>query len=321
MERPRLFVLDSVMVDVMMKVAVLPERGSDSLASTYLVATGGGFNVLAAAARHHSAALYAGKLGTGPLADLARGSLRAEDVAHPLPADPDNDTGFCLVLVDAEGERTFVTATGAELHLTREDLDGLDVREADYVYCSGYNLVYEEIGDTVVGWLESLPPGTTVATDLGARFADIPLARLHRALRRSDWLFASAREALALSGETTLEATLYALLAMTGREGVVVHDGVKGCLLATRQQAAVRVAGFPVAVVDTNGAGDTHNGVFLAELAHGTEVVEAARRANAAAALAVSRLGPAASPSREETARWFAEFAATPGASWTDDEE
>ena len=36
--------------------------------------------------------------------------------------------------------------------------------------------------------------------------------------------------------------------------------------------------------VDTNGAGDTHTGVFIAALAHGADALEAARRANAAAA-------------------------------------
>ena len=38
----------------------------------------------------------------------------------------------------------------------------------------------------------------------------------------------------------------------------------------------VRVDAFAVTVVDTNGAGDTHSGVFLAELASGTDVIEAA---------------------------------------------
>jgi sugar/nucleoside kinase (ribokinase family) len=59
------------------------------------------------------------------------------------------------------------------------------------------------------------------------------------------------------------------------------------------------VAGFEVDVVDTNGAGDTHSGVFLAELARGTDVLEAAQRGNAAAAVAISVLGPATCPERD----------------------
>jgi sugar/nucleoside kinase (ribokinase family) len=56
------------------------------------------------------------------------------------------------------------------------------------------------------------------------------------------------------------------------------------------------VPGFKVVAVDSNGAGDAHAGVFVAGLAHGLSAIDAARRANAAAALAVTRWGPATSP-------------------------
>ncbi|GAA3440556.1 hypothetical protein GCM10018954_101800 [Kutzneria kofuensis] len=59
-------------------------------------------------------------------------------------------------------------------------------------------------------------------------------------------------------------------------------------------------AGFPVEVVDTNGAGDAHTGAFMAALAAGLPPAKAARRANAAAAIAVTRRGPASAPTIEE---------------------
>jgi sugar/nucleoside kinase (ribokinase family) len=302
----RLFDLDTVMVDVIMKITALPTRGSDALASEHLVATGGGFNVMSAASRHGLGAVYAGQLGTGPMADIARSSLHKEGVETPIESNAIEDLGFCLVLVDAQGERTFVTSTGAELSLTAGDLAELDVAPGDYVFVSGYNLVYPEIGSTVTTWLGTLAEGIVVAFDPGPRYADIPKDLMHAALTRSDWLFCNATEGRSLSGETSLEKVLYALLAMTGGVGVVVHDGANGCLVVTREHEAVKVAGYPAHVVDTNGAGDTHNGVFLAELAGGSDPVEAARRANAAAAIAVSSLGPATCPSRDEVSEWFA---------------
>src|SRR5271169_3937803 len=106
MTSARLVVLDSVMIDVLVTVAALPERGSDTLASDAMIATGGGFNVAAAAHRHGLAATYGGRLGTGPLSEVARLALRREEVATPVDPDPDRDVGFCLVIVDGEGERT-----------------------------------------------------------------------------------------------------------------------------------------------------------------------------------------------------------------------
>ena len=59
--------------------------------------------------------------------------------------------------------------------------------------------------------------------------------------------------------------------------------------------------------LDTTGAGDTHTGVLVAGLIDGLDVVEAARRANAAAAHAVACIGPAQAPRREEIDRFLQE--------------
>ncbi|HEY0937617.1 MAG TPA: hypothetical protein VGD91_28245, partial [Trebonia sp.] len=62
----RLVFAGEALVDVLMQVAALPERGGDRLASSATVTAGGGFNVMAAAARQGLPALYAGGHGTGP---------------------------------------------------------------------------------------------------------------------------------------------------------------------------------------------------------------------------------------------------------------
>jgi ribokinase len=56
----------------------------------------------------------------------------------------------------------------------------------------------------------------------------------------------------------------------------------------------------PVRAVDTTGAGDTHTGVLLAELARGRPVEDALDTANRAAAISVTRIGPATAPRRAE---------------------
>jgi sugar/nucleoside kinase (ribokinase family) len=80
---------------------------------------------------------------------------------------------------------------------------------------------------------------------------------------------------------------------------MVVRDGPQGCWIHQRGERR-HVPGFAVKAVDSNGAGDAHAGVFVAGLAQGLNAPEAARRANAAAALAVTRWGPATSPGAAE---------------------
>jgi sugar/nucleoside kinase (ribokinase family) len=66
------------------------------------------------------------------------------------------------------------------------------------------------------------------------------------------------------------------------------------------------VPGFPQTPVDTNGAGDTHTGALLAEVSAGTPWVEGCRRANAAAAIKVTRRGPESPPTAAEVDAFLA---------------
>ncbi|MGC8509476.1 MAG: PfkB family carbohydrate kinase [Acidimicrobiales bacterium] len=298
--RPRLFTLDTVMVDVVLVIDSLPSRGGDAVASRHLVSAGGGFNVMSAAARQGMAVVYAGQVGTGPFADIVHAALAREGVVTPVAADGDHDAGLCVVLVDREGERTFATAPGAETLLERAALERLDVRAGDYVFLSGYSLVYERIGASVTQWLAGLDDGVIVAFDPGPRVGDIRASWRAAVLERADWLLANAAEARAIARRATIDEALEVLAESTGRRGVVVHDGAAGCVVVRRGEAPRRVAAFPGDVVDTNGAGDVHDGVFLAGLADGADPVLAARRANAAASIAITRFGPATCPTSEE---------------------
>ncbi len=82
--------------------------------------------------------------------------------------------------------------------------------------------------------------------------------------------------------------------------------GQDGCLLGQAGARPVRVPGFTVDAVDTSGAGDTHTGTFIAVLAQGRGPADAARAANAAAALSVTRRGPATAPTATELAAFLA---------------
>ncbi len=295
----RLFCLDTVMIDVVVRIARVPESGGDILASEHLITTGGGYNAMSAASRQGVAALYAGRLGSGPFSSIARASLIEDDVSEPIEANDALDAGFCVAMIDDGGERTFITSSGAEASLRSSDLASLDVRGGDFVLVSGYNVMYPDSAPMVLDWVTGLGDDVVVAFDPSNRVIDIPKDSLDRMLERADWTLCNETEASALTGEESLNRSVVALAARTGRRGVVVRHGASGCTVLERRGAPVHVAGFLTTVVDTNGAGDTHSGVFLAELAMGTGVIEAAQRGNAASAAAISVLGPASCPERD----------------------
>ena len=294
----RLFCLDTVMIDIVLRIDEVPERGADVLASEHLIATGGGYNAMSSASRQGVAAVYAGRLGRGPFSEIARASLELDRVANPFQADETHDAGFCVALIDDTGERTFVTSPGAEGSLRSSDLFSLDVTDGDFVLVSGYNVMYPDSAPIVIDWLAKLGDDVIVAFDPSNRVSDIPVENLRWILERADWTLCNEIEATLLTGESSLVESVVGLGERTGRHGVVVRHGASGCTLLIRNGEPVLVPGFVATVVDTNGAGDTHSGVFLAELARGTDPIEAALRGNAAAAVAISVLGPASCPER-----------------------
>jgi sugar/nucleoside kinase (ribokinase family) len=302
----RLVFAGEAIVDVVMRVPGLPPRGGDLLATSAEVAVGGGFNVMAAAARQGLPVLYAGGHGTGHWGDLVRAALAAEGIGLLRPPDPSADTGFDVALVEPDAERTFVTALGAESVRGPGGWDAIAAGPGDAVYVSGYGLVAPDSGPDLGRWAAALPPTVLLFVDPGPLVAQIPPEVLDPVLARCDWLSCNAREAALLTGVTAHEAAPL-LLARAARANVIVRLGPDGCLLATRDEDASNHIPAPaVRAVDTTGAGDAHAGVFLAALADGLSPAEAARRANAAAALAVTRPGPATSPTRAELDAWLA---------------
>lgn len=291
----RLYCLDTVMLDIVVRVDALPTSGHDILATQRLLTTGGGYNAMSAAARHMMPVSYAGRLGTGPFSQTALSNFEKDGIDAPLEPHESLDLGFCIVMLEPSGERSFITSKGAEDTLRASDLAQLSPQEGDFVLLSGYNIMYPGFSEVVLDWIESLNDEVEVALDPSNRVYDIPSEYLQRALRRIDWLLCNEEEAgfLAEGGP------------LTRVNGVVVRHGETGCTIAYNQQEPVQVDGFVTDVVDTNGAGDVHNGVFLAELARGTDVIEAAERANAAAAMAISKLGPATGPTRDAVTKWM----------------
>src|SRR2546421_208745 len=223
----RLVFAGEAIVDLLMWVPALPERGGDVLAESAAIEVGGGFNIMAAAVRQGLPVVYAGGHGTGPWGDKVRAALAAEGIRLLRTPDPDADTGFDVALVEAGGPRAVVTAPRAEA---------------------------------------PAPPGS---------WDPVP------------WPAGAAVSVRAGPGGGVVAG------------GVAGGGGGRGLSLGPRAAPAVDA-------VDTTGAGDAHSGVFLAGLAAGLTVGEAVRRANAAAALTITRAGAATSPSRAELDRFLA---------------
>jgi len=290
----RLVGLASILVDVSLAVPALPPRGGDVLARALGRAPGGGINALVAAARLGLAAVYAGRHGSGPNGRLIREALRREGIGLMLPRTVGSDSGWCLALVEPDGERTFITAPGAEAVQDERALARVVPGHGDMVYVSGYDLAYPNAGAAVAAWVSRLPPaeagGPWVALDPGPLAGELPADRLRATLARIDLLSLSAGE--------------FPLFADAGARTphVVVRRGREGAELIRPGRAPLRVPAVapPGPVVDTNGAGDTHLGAVLAGRAAGLGWAGSLTLGNRAAAFSITRIGAASGPTAAE---------------------
>ena len=297
---PRMLHTGQVIIDLVMAVDKLPEAGGDVLAQSASFEAGGGFNVMAAAQRNGLPVVYLGRHGTGRFGDLARDAMNAEGIRIGIAGRAERDTGLCVAITDASAERSFVSYIGAEGELSAEDLAGVPVEAGDYVYVSGYSLLHVGKAQALVDWTLALPGAVNVVFDPGPLVDSPDEPMMQALLARIDVWTSNAVEALKFTGASDITEALDSLAEhLPAGVLMVVRDGPNGCWISQVGERR-HVPGFKVEAVDSNGAGDAHAGVFVAGLAQGLVPFEAARRANAAAALAVTRWGPATSPGSAE---------------------
>jgi len=271
----RVIVVGSVNIDLVVTVTRLPSPGETVIGGSFARHDGGkGGNQAVASARLGAPTSFVGAVGEDDFGDAARAALEAEgvDVSEVLTL-PGSSTGVAFILVDATGENSIAVASGANSALTPEQVAGSITRLAP---ASGdVVLVGHEIPTPVVGAALGAAGErgtTTILNPAPATGLDAQTVALAELITPNEGELASLRA------------------AGVHAERVLVSLGGAGAELRT-PDGAVALPALPVEVIDTVGAGDTLNGALAASLALGYPLEEAARRAVAAASLAVTKRG------------------------------
>jgi 2-dehydro-3-deoxygluconokinase len=273
----------------------------------YLQGFGGDSSNLAiAAARSGARAAYVTRLGDDAFGRLFLALWKEEGVdTRGVTIDAQAYTAVYFVTHDRSGHAfSYLRAGSAASRMRPENLPLALIREARFVHASGISMAISAgAADAVLAAFDTArAAGAKVSFDANLRLKLWPLSRaralIGAAAASADYFFPSIEDARALSGLDEAGAILdwaHGLGAKTvflklGAEGVMASDGAK------REY----IAGLRVQAVDTTGAGDCFCGAALARLAAGDSVWDAARYANAAAALATTGFGAVAPLPRPE---------------------
>ncbi|HWB09386.1 MAG TPA: ribokinase [Pirellulales bacterium] len=296
----RILVVGSVNTDLVIRVPRLPRPGETVLGGEFFQAAGGkGANQAVAAARlarepvAFVAAVGDDAFGQQALQNLWRENLDLRDVK----VVPGMASGVAQIVVDARGENAIAVASGANLALSPDDIDALDP---------------ERFGSTRVLLVSLETPIDTVARSLQrAKQAGLitvlnpapagALCERMELLEFVDVLTPNELEAaeLAGTGPNGDPSSIARQLRHLGARDCVLTLGPDGCLVVSDR--VEHVPAIRVEAVDTTAAGDAFNGALAVALAEGRSLTDAARWANRAAAIAVTRRGAQPSlPTRAE---------------------
>lgn len=288
MDRLQIVGLGMACLDVLIRLNEMPtwERGTRLSALRF---DGGGpvGTACVAAARLGARVGFIGTAGNDESAALKLRSFRDNgvDLSHLVVRDgPENQV--ILVCVDeTTGERVFsgLGTFGAD-PMRVEDLDRDYIVQADYLHLDGS---HGEAALQAARWMHEA--GKPVMLDAGKTDSPTVPERYRQLIAEVDILVAGSGLVPALTGESDRWAAGRAALAY-GPRIVVQTEGEDGSYTVTADDE-FHTPIFPVAVVDTTGAGDVFHGAYLVGLLHGWDLRRVATFATAVSAIECTRLG------------------------------
>lgn len=225
---------------------------------------------------------YMGTLGDDMYGDFIRSAFDTYGVDRScVRTVPGAQSFHSFVLLNtSNASRTCVWNKGTLTPPTAEDVDVEMLKNAKVLHLDGHQL---ECAIYAAGKAREF--GVTVSMDAGGTYPGI-----ERLLPLVDVLIPSEEFAKKITGCEDAEKAAAKLWATYHPKTLIITQGSRGGFI-WEDGKAVRYPVFPVNAVDSNGAGDTFHGAFVAASVKGMTTMEAATFASATSALKCTRFG------------------------------
>ncbi|MDA1054868.1 MAG: ribokinase [Planctomycetota bacterium] len=287
--KPRIAVLGSINVDLVVRCLQLPLPGETIMATSSSEVPGGkGANQAVAAARLGADVAMIGRVGDDAFAKHLRDNLDREGIdTSRVLATESCSSGIALVAVEQSGENSIIVVPGANGRLDAEDV----ASAADIIRGSDLLMLQLEIP------IEAVLAAIRIARAAGVRVVLDPAptpAHFPLELFEVDVICPNQSEASAILGRE-----VQSIADAQEAAGELHRRGVKHAVVTLGAQGAVASDGndvswfepFSVKAIDTTAAGDAFAAALAVRLVEQDAMAEAVRYACAAGALAASRSG------------------------------
>ena len=295
-------------VDIYLDVPHLPGR-DEKVAAMAAVWYPGGMvaNFLVALRRLGTPCCFHGPIGADAFGRMVQANFVEQDVATDgLIVKPEGSTYYCVVLLDASGEKALVIAPTDCISPMPNDIDPAIIAPARHLHTAGLRMDAALRAARI-----AKQHHLTVSLDVEPSDPS-DAAQLAELLALTDLLFVNHGALAALTGSDLTPAAALPVLLARGPRTVCVTVGARGAWVGTRD-GTWHIPAFPVPVVDSTGAGDTFAAAFVYGYRAGWSPPTSARFAAAAAALAIGhRGGHHGAPSRDAVASFLAAHSHAP---------
>jgi ribokinase len=299
--RKPVVVVGSINIDLVARAERIPLPGETVPGSEFQMHPGGkGANQAVAVARLGYPVRMIGSVGSDAFGENLRAQLVQSRVYASSVRTCQGPSGVAVIAVAPNGDNAIVVTAGANALVSPRDVD----ENADAIREAGVVLTQLEIPLKTVQHLGKLCASLKVPMILDPAPARALPAEL---LEQVSWLTPNETEIgqclpgtkAALDRQNASE--ILELLLRRCACGLVLKMGSRGACLATKGDFRQQLDAFPVAAIDSTGAGDAFNGAFAVGLMSGMSPLESARFAVAASAISVTRAGAQPSmPTMEE---------------------
>jgi sugar/nucleoside kinase (ribokinase family) len=251
--------------------------GSDT--DSVIVRTRGGSaaNVAMFGALTGTPSRFIGQVGNDNLGEQLCASLRSSGVDVCTVAE--GRTGSIVVVVQPNGERTFLTDRGVASDLAVFDASHL--AGVSVVHVPTYSLALEPLASTAAQYIRAArAAGALISVDASST----SVLRDYGIDRYSDLIASIAPDVFLCNNDEATLLNIDSAHPMSGAELTVIKRGALPVAAITAAGAVTEVATPPVAnIVDTTGAGDAFAAGFLPAYATSRDIAQAIKHGHALA--------------------------------------
>lgn len=281
------YLFGGLIMDCYYEIDSLPARGQDGfITGEKTIAGGCAVNMAVTIENLGGKAHVISGIGSDGTSELLMNYMKEHNLSDKFLERTGGDTGKCLVFLEPDGERTFLTSKGAEGRFSEELSERIKQEIPAAVGVTGYYLLNDD-SERVLQTVEYLRSrGSKVLFDPSPLVSSIDDGHLGRIIRISDMMTPNTAELEYINKFTSISD-----YTARGKIAVVKAGGAGGTVYSPEGSFEYSAAEADT-VADTTGAGDSFAGALLFAMMYDMPLDAAVELAAKCAAKTVEIEGP-----------------------------